>query len=160
MAKLKGLKKIDKIINEFTKQFSVTANLGSEFQAFCEKRVINYSLITTEEEQNFFINDAIKKYPNINADIFIWCLLHEIFHVVTDYMWTEEELEYFKEQKEKLAYLEDDQQRNDWYHCIPNEFIATRSAANYMMSHPKKIAKFWGKLQKALMNLYTKNGLI
>lgn len=75
-------------------------------------------------------------------------------------MWTEEELQYFEEQKESMAYEQDDQMRNDWYHALPDEFFATRWAGEYMRNHPKKVAKFWNKLQPALANVYIKNELL
>lgn len=161
MAKLKGLKKVNKIINEFTvKNFGVTAEPGVEFQAFCEDNLINYAFVMCSEHVEYFIKDATTRFPDINADVFLWCLLHEVFHCVTDEMWTPEELEYFEYQKDKASEIQDDQHRYDWYYAIPDEFFATRGAGEYMMKHPKKIAKFWNKLAPALANFYEKNGLM
>lgn len=161
MAKLKGLKKVNKIINEFTvKNFGVTAEPGVEFQAFCGDNLINYAFVLADSSIGYFMDDVNMRYPEINADVFLWCLLHEIFHCVTDGQWTKEELEYFEYQKEKLVCIVDDQTRHDWYHAIPDEFFATKRAGEYMMQHPKKIAKFWNKLAPALANFYEKNGLM
>lgn len=160
MAKLKGLKKIDKIINEFTAQFGVTTDLDTEFEAFCDQMKIGYTLVYGEMDKDFFIEDAQMRYPEIKADIFLWCLLHEIGHCLTEGLWTEEEREYFWAQKEACAYMRDDKDRNDWYHACPDEFFATKWAGDYMRNHPKKVAKFWNKLQPAIMNMYIKNGLI
>lgn len=159
MARLKGLKKVDKVINKFTKSFGIKADLGTDFQAFCNGCVINYTLAIEKEDIDYFIADAEARYPDINADIFLWCLLHEIGHILTDDFWTDEELEYFEEQKEMLTAYEDDDLRNNWYHCIPDEFFATRWAGEYMRKHPKKIAKFWKELQTELIKFYKKNEL-
>ena len=158
--KLKGIKKIDKLINKFTKQFNVTANLGSDFQAFCDDRTIEYTLTIDKESIEYFINDAEKRYPDIKADIFLWCLLHEIGHVITDVIWTDEEFEYFEEQKTEMTRYSDADLRNNWYHCLPDEFLATRWAGNYMRKHPKKIAKFWAEMQSEIIKFYKKNGLL
>ena len=36
----------------------------------------------------------------VNADIFLWALMHEIGHCMTEDMWTDEEREYFNYQKD------------------------------------------------------------
>jgi hypothetical protein len=160
MAKIKGLKRINKIINEFTSQFGVRADLDSEFEAFCDEKRIGYVLFFNEDDKNFFIEDARKRYPGITADIFLWCLLHEIGHCMTEEMWTEEECLYFAEQKEAMTNIEDDQLRNDWYHACPDEFFATKWAGDYMMNHTEEIAELWTKLQAAIIRMYKKNGVI
>lgn len=160
MAKLKGIKKIDKLINKFTKQFGITANLGTEFQAFCDDHTIEYTLVIAEEDIKYFIEDAEKRYPDIKTDIFLWCLLHEIGHIITDVLWTDEELEYFEAQKNEMMCYSDTDLRNNWYHCIPDEFFATRWAGNYMRKHPKKIANFWAEMQAEIIKFYKKNGLL
>ena len=51
MAKLRGIKKIDRIINNFTKNFNIKADLGEEFLAYCDDRLINYTLVIDEAEE-------------------------------------------------------------------------------------------------------------
>ena len=160
MAKIKGKKKLEKIINEFTQQFGVKAKLGPEFLAFADSGKIHFAVATMQEDNNFFIEDAVLKYPEIQAPPFIWLLMHEIGHCMTDHYFSAAEQEYITKMKDKLAYLSDDQDRNDWYHSLPDEFNATRWAAIYMIEHPKKIAKFWNKAQKAIQNFYIENNVI
>lgn len=160
MKELIGLETIDEIINRFTARFNIKADLGEEFQAFCDDRIINYTLAIEEEDINYFIKDAETRYPDICADIFLWCLLHEIGHVMTNNMWSDEELDYFEAQKEEMFRYSDADLRNNWYHCLPDEFHATRWAGNYMRKHPKKIAEFWNELHLAIMRFYLNNDLI
>ncbi len=161
MAKIKGLKKINKIINEFTiKNFGVTAEIGTDFQAYCNSKHITYALVMTSESINYFKADAETRFPQVKADIFLWCLMHEIGHCMTDETWTIEEQAYFDCQKETLTGVEDDFSRYSWYHAIPDEYFATKYAGNFMTKHPKKMAKFWAKLGPALMIFYEKNGLM
>ena len=159
---LKGLNKVDKIINNFTAQFNITARFDAEFQAFCDERVIGYSLIALSDGGGQFIEDAIKRYPQINADIFLWAIMHEIGHCMTEDMWTEEEKNYFWEQKEMMENAEDIDwdNLNAWYHVCPDEFFATRWAGEYMVAHQGQIRRFWRRLQKALLEMYRVNGLI
>lgn len=160
MAKLKGAKRLEKVVNKFTmKNFGVTAKLGTEFLAYCGKQKIHFALVMSEDDVSYYLNDVADRYPNIQADIFLWCLLHEIGHCKTDYLWSEEENIYFTEQKEMLEYVENDEMRNAWYHAIPDEYFATKWAGEYMSHHPKKIKKFWDTLQKELFKFYKKNGL-
>ncbi len=161
---LKGIRKVEKIINDFTtKNFGVTARLDTEFEAFCDngRKLVGYTLLTDENGEGDFIEDAIKRYPNIKADIFLWALMHEIGHCMTENMWTTEEREYFNNQKEMIEDEEIEiEAANAWYHCCPDEFFATKWAGDYMMAHPRKMKNFWNKLQTALLKMYVKNGLI
>ena len=161
---IKGIKKIDKIINNFTmKNFGVTARFDTEFEAFCDegRKLIGYTLITTEGGEGQFIEDATRRYPEINADIFLWALMHEIGHCMTEDMWTPEEREYFYYQKDMIYEMEvEEEGMNAWYHACPDEFFATKWAGDYMRNHPKKMKKFWNELQVAMLQMYEKNNLI
>lgn len=161
---IKGIKKIDKIINNFTmKNFGVTARFDTEFEAFCDegRKLIGYTLITTEGGEGQFIEDATRRYPEINADIFLWALMHEIGHCMTEDMWTPEEREYFYYQKDMIYEMEvEEEGMNAWYHACPDEFFATKWAGDYMRNHPKKMKKFWNELQVAMLQMYAKNNLI
>lgn len=164
MATLKGIKKIDKIINDFTKKnFGVTARFDDEFEAFCDngRKLIGYTFLATENGEGQFIEDAIRRYPNLNADIFLWALMHEIGHCMTEPMWTPEEREYFYYQKDMIAECEvEEDGMHAWYHACPDEFFATKWAGEYMTNHPRKMKNFWTKLQAELIKFYVKNGLI
>lgn len=166
MAKLKGMKKVHRIINEFTrKEFGVKAKLDTEFEAWCDENVIGYTLAIEEDDINQFLRDAEKRFPTVKADPFLWLLLHEIGHCMTNEMWTTEELTRFDEQREILGEIVDNFDtvtniKNDWYHSLPDEYWATRFAGAYMMNKPKKVKKFWKKLQPAIIEFYQLNGLI
>ena len=161
MAKLKGAKRINKIINEFTeKNFGIHAEMGFEFQAFCGDRLINYTFVMTSKSINYFKADAETRFPEVQADIFLWCLMHEIGHCMTDNMWSFEEQAYFDAQKEMLAYIERDCDRYSWYHVLPDEYMATKFAGEYMKAHPKKMAKFWNKLVRDISNDCKKDNLM
>ena len=159
MAKVKGLKRINKIINKFTEQFGIKAVLNDDFEAHCGEMIIGYTFAVNADDGYYFLSDVAMRYPDIEADIFLWSLMHEIGHCMTDSMWTEEELEYFWYQKERMTNEEKDYLRNDWYHATPDEFFATKWAGEYMLRHQKKICKFWNKLQPAIERMYRLNGV-
>lgn len=161
MTKIKGIKKVNKIINKFTEQFGVTCRYDTEFEAFCDngRKLVGYTFLDTGCGD--FVEDAQKRYPEINADIFLWALMHEIGHCMTENMWTQEEREYFWYQKDMIVDMEiEEEGMNAWYHCCPDEFFATKWAGDYMRNHPKEMKKFWNKLQCAILQMYAKNNLI
>ena len=152
------MENILKVVNKFLKKnFNITAYWNVDFEALTAVRKVGFTIAPLAEDTQFFVNDAIARYPYINADPFLWLLFHEVGHVMTENVWTAEELEYFDAQKESLAYTEDDQMRNDWYHAVPDEFMATRWAANYMAKNQKKVAKFWNELKSAIIKFYEDN---
>ena len=161
LAELEGFDLVNDIINDFTmKNFNIKANPAAEFEAYCETKEIGYTFVYEQDNREYFIKDAEMRFPEIEADIFLWCLLHEIGHVMTNPLWTQEEIDYFCHQKDQCAYIEDDQARHDWYHAIGDEFFATKWAGEYMLAHQQEIIDFWDRFQTALMLFYFKNGLI
>lgn len=146
-----------KIVNKFLKKMGITAYWNEEFEAICTESKIGITLAPLAEDTELFVRDAMMRYPEIAADPFLWLMFHEVGHVMTEGMWSEEEQEYFDYQKEKCSYIEDTQSRNDWYHATPDEFMATRWAAMYMKKNTKKVAKFWDKLSAAIVDFYDKN---
>lgn len=160
MEELRGLEKVEKVINDFTKKnFDLLAVCGNDFRAYPTTKEIHFAFEIPEDDINYYLEDVAYRYPQIRADIFLWCLMHEIGHCMTDEMWSEEESEYFESQKEMLAYIEDDEMRNAWYHALPDEFLATRWAGEYMVEHTPEIAEFWHKLQETLFTFYLENNL-
>ncbi len=163
MAKLKGIEKVEKIVSGFAGQFGVTARFDTEFEAFCDngRRIVGYTFLINEGGCGHFVEDAIKRYPDVEADLFLWALMHEIGHCMTESMWTPEEREYFYYQKDMIADSEVEvEHMNAWYHACPDEFMATKWAGDFMRNHPKQMKKFWKKFKKALMYFYKENGLI
>lgn len=159
---IKGSEFIEKMINDFTMEnFGIHAVLDTEFLAYCEDKVIGYTYIYEEYARDYFIKDAQKRFPEINADIFLWCLFHEIGHVMTNDVWTEADTWYFAERKEELANtIEDDQTRFDLYHSIADEYVATNWAGNFMKNHADIVGDFWNRLQPAMQLMFFINDLI
>ena len=156
----KELKPITKAINKWTmKNFGVKTVLNTDFCAWCDEQKIGYSLFVGIQDAETFLTDVSTRYPEIKADYFLWCLLHEIGHCMTDDLWTEEEQERFDEQLERMTEIENTKEKSYWYYSMPNEFFATRWAGDFMMAHPKKIAKFWNKIQPMILKFYEKNNL-
>lgn len=160
MGAKKDLKKITKILNEFTqKEFGVKTKIGKEFLAYPDDDEINYSLIVGTINIQTFLEDAETRFPTVKADIFLWCFFHEIGHCMTDYLWTDGEQERFSNELVRMTEVEDTKEKSYWYYSMPNEFFATRWAGQYMTDHPQKVAKLWNKIQPKILKFYQKYNL-
>lgn len=159
MAKLKGIEKINNIINELTEEFGIHAELGEDFSALCAENKITYTLVCTDEAKQYFLADVEARYPEIKADIFLWCLLHELGHCMTDDMWSVAEDDYFWMQKDRCSEIEDDEARYAYYYAIPDEFFATKWAGDFMLENIEYLGEFWQRLQAAIIMCYIENGV-
>lgn len=162
MAKIKGLKKLTAVVNEFTiKNFGVTAEFGAEFEALPSDKIIHFSIIVDEDIQGATIDDMEARFPLVHADMFFWLLMHEVGHCMTDEVWDMDDEAYFEKMKNRLDdYFDGDVfAKNEWYHVIGDEYFATKWAGCYMMEHPKKMRKFAKKFHKAYMKFIEKNAI-
>lgn len=160
--RLKGVKKINDIISELVSQFDCTCEMGLDFSYYYDSSNITWSILVSETADDSFNKFLKEEYPDITADIFLWSLLHEIGHHETCDMWTEEEQLHFDELKIKL---EEDTDDKDYltscieYYHIPDEYEATKWAANYIIENEEYLIEFWGKLQEAIINFYVVNNI-
>ena len=157
--KVKGMKAITKVVNEFTQTFGVTAKWGKEFEALPTNKIIHFTVIVDEDMDRVFLEDAEARHPEIHANLFVWLLMHEIGHCMTDYLWTDEDEDYFTKAKDKLDVFfgTDVELKNEWYHKIGDEYMATKWAGEYMMAHPKKMKKFCKKMNEVMRVFCKKN---
>lgn len=167
--KLKGLKRVDRIINEFTKQFGIEAHLGTDFCAYIEDREINYPIVLVDAADKYFVPFIQSIDPHIQADIFVISLLHEVGHIYTKFNLSQEEWD--KDWVAKAAIdnaiqaTEDEDEAsferlNNEYFNLPDEIAATKWALNYIKKHETEVAEFWAELQPAIHRFYRKNGVI
>ena len=163
--KLKGLKRIDKIINKFlSDEFGLTAKLNTDFEYNRNTHIIGYSLAVTEDADKYFITFCNHLNPNIKADIFILSLMHEIAHHFTQFNFSEYDWEDSNNIKDKISinlglYPE---KASKWYNSYFNlevEKVATEWGLNYIDTHSQKILDFWNELQPAILRFYKKNGV-
>lgn len=157
---MKGYKEIRKVVNEFTSTFGIRAEWGEEFQALPTDKIITFTVIVDEDMNEVFLADAEARFPAVHANLFLWLLMHEIGHCMTDHLWDMDDENYFTKAKAKLDEIFDDVMTiNEWYHKIPDEYMATKWAGEYMTYHPKKMKKFNKKMNKAMKNFCEKNNI-
>ncbi len=159
--KVKGLEDIEKIVNEFTQTFGVTAEWGIEFEALPTDKIIHFTIIVDEDLNEVFLKDAENRFPAVHANLFLWLLMHEIGHCMTDYLWTMDDEDYFMKAKDRLDdFFETDvESKNEWYHKIGDEYMATKWAGEYMTAHPKKMKRFCRRMNKAMETFCEENDI-
>jgi len=155
---MKGLSKVEKIVNEFLEPFGLTGVLDTDFYYLYEEDEVHYAFATPERSFLAFLENAEKRFPQVHADIFLWSLLHEIGHSETGDDLTEDEEEYSMKEKDRIfqgAVPEDEQ--DELYFSLPDEYAATDWAGHYMMEHAEEVKEFWVKFQSAYQRFLTLN---
>lgn len=163
--KLKGLKRIDRIINEFTAQFGLAATLETDFCYYYNTHRVAYALTVVDESAKYFIPYCKHLNKNVTADIFLISLLHEIGHHFTRFNFSEDEWERVHEEKEHIekALGRNPKKAAKWnniYFNLDVERAATEWGLNYMITHEDEVAEFWEELKAAILRFYRKNGLL
>lgn len=161
---LKGIELIDMVLNDFLKEFGVTARFGFDFAYWYEEDEIEYSLIVPEEASIYFMNNFNRLAPHLECDQFLASFLHEVGHTQTLHLLDHTELLYCRDCKEQISRQftdfiteEEDKALHQQYFDLPDEYEATMWAIDYMTKNPEKVAVFWEKAQAAITMFYKLN---
>ena len=165
MAKVKGLKKLNKAVSAQLAPFGISkAVCANEFAYYFGDNKVTFSLVEgtfgdkclTDFFTNRFNYDC--KFP------FVLFLLHEVGHSKANENIQEDILDFCLAEKERidkeLAETEDKKiakELHNQYFNLPDEIMATQWAINYAKKHPKKVRKMWKKCEKAFHEFYEKN---
>lgn len=164
MAKLKGLKRVNRIINEFTSQFGLNAHLEPDFCYYRNEHSVAYSLVVCSADQ-YFIPYCSHIDNRVKADVFLISLMHEIGHHFTQFNFSEDDWDKSNDIKEHInealgKYPNKAAKWNNIYFNLDVERVATAWGLNYLATHSEEVAEFWAELQPAIMRFYRKNGLL
>jgi len=153
--KLKGIHRVNKVINKFIKPFGCKAKIDLDFSYYHDKKIITWSPMVLEKADKYFIKFVNDKYENINADVFLWSLLHEVGHHMTHDKWSDEDLKNFMTEKEHIEnYINDDlsvgeeEHIYELYFNVKDEQCATEWAAQYMIENQNEVFNFWNDFIK------------
>ena len=166
MAKLKGVKKLNKAISTELKDFKVNAVLDTEFAMFMEDRIIGYKLDVNTVDK-WFDEYIYKTFGfDVGENDFVISLLHEIGHFKT--LNQVEQKTYDKAQKEiakiqkKLEKVDTERKEKNLhfkYFSVPTEIIATAWAVEWARNHPKKYKKMCKNTLLAIQEFYKINNV-
>lgn len=167
MAKIKGIKKLNKAISKPLKdRFGISkAVCTNEYSYIFEDESITFKLTEgTIEDKWFaeFINERFGyevKYP------FIISLLHEVGHHKANDEIDGAIYDFCMAEKERISAEMQDADANkskalEWqYFNLPDEIMATQWAVAYAKKHPRIVEKMWAEMAVALMEFYRVNGV-
>lgn len=157
---LKGVEKVNQVVEDFVAQFGCGAIMGDEFGYLYGRSIVEWSLLIGREVDEFFYSFVTKEFPDAFTNLFVWSLLHEVGHHETIDMWSKEEQKEFDSIKEELdkRYQEEDSREACFeYFNLPDEYEATRWAAEYIQSHELELIDFTKKMRAAVKNFYEEN---
>lgn len=165
MAKVKGIKKLNKTVSAQLSSFGISKAILSDTYAYhFDTEKITYK-ITKDIEDEWFVEFVKERFDYEIKNSFIFSLLHEIGHhkanddidgAVYDFCICEKE----RISNEMLTANNEKSKKLEWqYFNLPDEIMATQWAVNYAKKHPKKIEKMWEKMQFALIDFYGKNDI-
>ena len=154
---LKGEERINKILNKYLEKFDLTANLDTDFAYYYSKNMVTYSFVVSEKYDTMFkkVCDKIAK-NNMNVDIFVLSLFHEIGHAETIEDLSDEEIYSSTVVKEKVSEGAIDEKE---YFYAPDEYIATQWGMKYIQENNKEISELWTELQPAILQFYVDNDI-
>lgn len=102
MKKLKGVRKLNKVVNDFTKQFGITFSLGTEFEVALKQKHGWYAVAVKNDFDTFYTS-YIKGISGEKIPIFLISLLHEIGHFITKDFFDEDDIDDEFAMKYELA---------------------------------------------------------
>lgn len=164
--KLKGVKGINYVLNKFLAEFGLTARMDDGFYYYTDD-AIGYSLYINEDLNKWYMEYVHQLAPDIECDVLLVSILHEVGHHECDYLLSVEEDNYCEDRKQEISkalYVKDitDEEKrklNYQYFELPDEHEATMWAINYMRDNFNKIVNFWNELKLAVMRFYRLNGV-
>lgn len=150
---LKYIKELNNLINDFIRPCGCKAEVDTDFTYYPNEKVVTWSPFMMDKADRYFNEYVKSQYTDIEADIFLWSLLHEVGHHMTYNTWSDELLEEFEKTKDYAASILKEKNltaRREkvsyfMYFSTRDEECATQWAAEYMESNPERVLAFWNK---------------
>lgn len=165
MAKIKGLKKLNKAITAQLAPFGIKkAKFANDYAFYWAKSLITYKITENETEDIWFKEFVEERFNYEIPDAFLFSLLHEVGHYNTieevsdciqDFCFSEKDR--ISDEMQKIETTEQAKILEWQYFNLPDEIIATAWAVDYAKNHPKKVKKIIRELHKAFCDFYAKN---
>ena len=162
---LKGIEKINKILENAFKDFEIDFDLGSDFEYDTVNAVVYYTLIVEDTGGTIFLNNFNEMLNGKTTNIFMASLLHEIGHHMTYIYLTDKEVnacikaknQIIKDLDKENANIEELMQR---YFNLVDEYEATAWAVEYYTENEAKMCYLWEIINKALQEFYELNNIV
>lgn len=141
--------KVKDIINDFTRKFNCRALpahlLGdNEFYYYPAIETVAYVYKFSprfKPDRDFM--DSVKMHnPKVKLNHFMWALLHEVGHHMTEDTFDEEEKDRINKKRWRIMKT----QAIHPYYRLPDEWAATEWAVTYANSHVEEVKNLWEKI--------------
>ena len=157
--KLKGVKRLERVVNKFLKQFGLKSAFAVEFYYLPERKKVAFSFLKPPNDDWFmeFFNSLA---PDIECDSFLASLMHEIGHHMTyndfdDEDWEQDYLNRNMLEAKGTAISNKD--INFEYFNLPTERAATEWAIEYIHANVEQLRVFWANMRRTIEWFYNIN---
>lgn len=164
MSKLKGRKKLNKVVTAQLSDFGLKAKLSDTY-SYCYPSVITYKLTETMEDE-LFTKFVFERFGYKIENSFIFSLLHEVGHHMANDNIVDDIYDFCQQEKERIEEAIQTADAYDvvkeleyQYFTLPDEIMATQWAVNYARNNALECEVMWENIRHALIKFYTKNEL-
>lgn len=166
MSKLKGRKKLNKVVSAQIANFGVKAKLSDTYTYIFSKNLVTYRLQENTIEDKLFNQFIFDRFGYEVKNTFMISLLHEVGHHLAN-----DEIEgmifnFCMDEKDRIekamknATTENEIKELEYqYFALPDEIMATQWAVNFARNNKLECDVMWENIKTALFKFYKKNGL-
>lgn len=166
MSKLKGKKKLNKVVSAQLKNFGVKAKLSTEYAYYFSKSLVTYSITENTIEDKLFNQFIFERFGYKVENTFIISILHEVGHHLANdeidgmiYDFCMDEKNRINEAMQETDDYDEIKSLEYQYFALPDEIMATQWAVNFARNNKLECDVMWENIQNALYKFYKKNGL-
>jgi hypothetical protein len=165
MSKLKGRKKLNKVVTAQLENFGIEKAKLSDTYSYCYPNVITYKL-TEAMEDAIFNQFVFERFGYEVKNTFVFSLLHEVGHHKANDNIIDDILDFCLQEKERIEEAiqtidnYDEIKKLEYqYFTLPDEIMATQWAVNFARNNALECDVMWENIKTALLKFYEKNGL-
>lgn len=165
MSKLKGRKKLNKVVSAQLANFGIKKAKLSDTYSYCYPNVITYKLTEVMEDE-LFNQFVFERFGYKVENSFVFALLHEVGHHKANDNIVDDILDFCLQEKERIekamqtADAYDEIKELEYqYFALPDEIMATQWAVNFARNNKLECDVMWENIKIALFKFYEKNGL-
>lgn len=166
MAKVKGIKKLNKAVSAQLAPFGISkAVLTDEYSYHFDSEKVTYKITENDIEDIWFTEFIEERFGYHVENSFIISLLHEVGHHKANEEITGAVYDFCMAEKDRIN---EEMQDADEFHSkelewqyfnLPDEIMATQWAVDYAVNHPRKIKKMWENMKNDFIKFYIKNNI-
>lgn len=167
MAKVKGIKKLNKVIKKQLAPFGIEkVFMDTEFAYYYNDKISYAPVMINDFQGQAFLAFIEKRFGYTTKMPFMLFLLHEVGHHIANENIVDDIAEFCEKEKDRIQAemdLTDDEAEimrlDDEYFNLPDEIMATQWAVNYMRKHPRITKRMWFEIAEELEQFYEANGV-